>query len=161
MQKTHCPQKGISFLPDHHVLSAMRRMNSLPRLTAFHSAFASAYTAHLRYEPRCFVCFVCCVCLGCFVVLGLGLVLGSYLHSIFNSIKVTCASRHTQRLHLCKKIKFFSIEGPAASLIRWWEVDPSWFMQLVTQFEGVSFYIEASPCGLALHFDEPTELRTS
>ena len=32
---THCPQKGISLLPDHHVLSAIRRTNSKPRLPVF------------------------------------------------------------------------------------------------------------------------------
>ena len=92
LQKTHCPQKGISLLPDHHVhhvLSASRRMNSVPRLTGFHSTFASAYTALLRYEPGCFgwVCFgwfvfwVGCLLVG-FVVWCLALLLGSYLLSV-------------------------------------------------------------------------------
>ena len=73
----------------HHVLSASRRMNSVPRLTGFHSTFASAYTALLRYEPGCFgwVCFgwfvfwVGCLLVG-FVVWCLALLLGSYLLSV-------------------------------------------------------------------------------
>ena len=95
---THCPQKGISLLPDHHVLSASRRTNSEPRLTVFHSTFASAYTAHLRYEPCCFGClcfgfFVCWVVLWCCALLWC--LARISLVSLFNSIKVTCASRRT------------------------------------------------------------------
>ena len=102
----YCPQKGISLLPDHHVLSASRRTNSEPRLTVFHPTFASAYTANLRYEPCCFVClcfglFVCCCVLWCCALLWC--LARISLVSIFNSIKVTCAFRHTQRLHPCKK----------------------------------------------------------
>ena len=65
-QKPHHPQKGISKLPDHHVhhvLSASKRMNSEPRLTGFHSTFASACTALLRYEP-------CCSGWGCCFLFG-------------------------------------------------------------------------------------------
>ena len=103
IQKTHCPQKGISLLPDHHVLSASRRTNSEPRLTVFHSTFASAYTAHLRYEPCCFGClcfglFVCWLVLSCCALFWC--LARISLVSLFNSIKVTCASRH---LHPCKK----------------------------------------------------------
>ena len=58
----------------------------------------------------------------------------------------------TWRPHSWKK----NIEDPTASLIRRQKVDPSWQVQLVTQFEGVSFYIGSSPCGFVFHFDEPT-----
>ena len=64
----------------HHVLSASRRMNSVPRLTGFHSTFASAYTALLRYEPCCFG-WRCCLLVG-FVLWCLVLLLGSYLLSV-------------------------------------------------------------------------------
>ena len=64
-------------------------MNSEPRLTGFfHSTFASANTALLRYEPCCFgwVCLGSFVGVGCllvgFVVWCVALMLGSYLLSV-------------------------------------------------------------------------------
>ena len=73
----------------------------------FHISFASAYTAHLRYEPCCFGWFALLVVLVVLVVWLLGAPLLCLarisLVSPFNSIKVTCASRRTQRLHPCKK----------------------------------------------------------
>ena len=79
---THCPQKGISLLPDHHDLSASRRMNSKPRFTPFHSSFAPAWIALPRYEPGCFVVCVLGWLFLLFLVLCLALVPGSYLPSV-------------------------------------------------------------------------------
>ena len=58
-------------------------MNSEPRLTGFHSTFASAYTALLRYELCCFgwLCFGLFV-VGWVVVWRLALMPGLYLLSV-------------------------------------------------------------------------------
>ena len=106
---THCPQKGISLLPDLQVLSASRRTNSWPRLTSLSLNFCFGLNSPPEIRTRLFGV----LCLGAvwFVCFWFVLLFGALfwclarisLVSLFNSIKVTCASRHTQRLHPCKK----------------------------------------------------------
>ena len=78
---THCRQKGISLLPDHHGLSASR-MNSKPRLTPVSLNFCLDLDSPSEIRTRLFGV----LCLGLvgfgFVVLCLVLVPGSYLLSI-------------------------------------------------------------------------------
>ena len=106
---THCPLKGISLLPDLQVLSASRSTNSWPRFTSFSLYFCFGLDSPLEIRTRLFgvLCLgvLCAVCF-CFV-LWFGALFWCLARissvSLFNSIKVTCASRHTKRLHPCKK----------------------------------------------------------
>ena len=59
---THCPQKGISLLPDHHVLSVGRRTNSKPRLTPFSLNFCFGLDSPSEIRTWLFVF----LCLGVF-----------------------------------------------------------------------------------------------
>ena len=83
---TRCPQKGISLLPDHHVLSASRRTNSKPRLTPFSLDFCFGLDSPSEIRTRLFGVLCLGLVLGLvgfgLVVLCLFLVPGSYLLSI-------------------------------------------------------------------------------
>ena len=72
----------------------------------------------MRYEPGLSVWLfggLWCLLFG-FVGLGLVLFLARIFSvTLFNSIKVTCASRHTQRLRSCKKTGHAATSGHTAS----------------------------------------------
>ena len=117
---TRCPQKGISLLPDHHVLSA-RRTNSKPRLTPFSLNFCFGLDSPSEIRTRLFGVLCLGLVLGLvgfgFVVLCLVLVPGSYLLSVpiqFNQGDL-CLSAHTAPPPVQKSLSQCALGGPSSS----------------------------------------------